>query len=84
MEELWKGVPEFPLFKNLSLEDKPILDLAFKQFSPLISGIHLYQPLHLATCLSDKDLPPEKLPLSFGRKPGPSLFSFPPSEREMW
>jgi len=37
MEELWKSVPEFPLFKNLSLEDKPILDLAFKQFPPLIS-----------------------------------------------
>ncbi|OGQ01610.1 MAG: hypothetical protein A2026_15435 [Deltaproteobacteria bacterium RBG_19FT_COMBO_46_12] len=37
MEESWKSVPEFPLFKNLSLEDKPILDLAFKQFPPLIS-----------------------------------------------
>ena len=37
MEESWKSVPEFPLFKALSLEDKPILDLAFKQFPPLIS-----------------------------------------------
>jgi len=37
MEELWKSLPEFPLFKNLSLEDKPILDLAFRQFPPLIS-----------------------------------------------
>ncbi|MDI6763645.1 MAG: phosphatidylglycerol lysyltransferase domain-containing protein [Thermodesulfobacteriota bacterium] len=30
-------MPEFPLFKDLSLEDKPILDLALKQFPPLIS-----------------------------------------------
>jgi hypothetical protein len=37
MEESWKSVPEFPLFKDLSLEDKPILDFAFKQFPPLIS-----------------------------------------------
>ncbi len=37
MEELWKSVPEFPLFKNLFLEDKATLDLAFKQFPPLIS-----------------------------------------------
>jgi len=37
MEESWKNVQEFPQLSNLSLEDKPILDLAFKQFSPLIS-----------------------------------------------
>jgi len=37
MEESWKSVQEFPQLSNLSLEDKPILDLAFKQFSPLIS-----------------------------------------------
>ncbi|MBM4278326.1 MAG: DUF2156 domain-containing protein [Deltaproteobacteria bacterium] len=37
MEELWKSVPEFPLFKNLSLENKPILDLAFQKFPSSIS-----------------------------------------------
>ncbi|MBS3905775.1 MAG: DUF2156 domain-containing protein [Syntrophaceae bacterium] len=37
MEESWKSVPEFPHSKDLSLEDKPILDLAFQKFPPLIS-----------------------------------------------
>lgn len=37
MEELWKRVPEYPLFKDLSLEDKPLLDLTFQKFPPLIS-----------------------------------------------
>ena len=37
MEELWRGVPKFPQLKDLSLEDKPILDEAFKQYPPLIS-----------------------------------------------
>jgi hypothetical protein len=33
-EELWKSVPEFPLFKDISLQDKPLLDLTFQQFPP--------------------------------------------------
>lgn len=37
MEESWKNLPEFPRFKDLSLEDKPILDLAFTRFPPTIS-----------------------------------------------
>ena len=37
MEELWRGVPKFPQLKDLSLEDKPIFDEAFKQYPPLIS-----------------------------------------------
>jgi len=37
MVELWKSVQEFPQLNNLSLGDKPIFDLAFKQFPPLIS-----------------------------------------------
>ncbi len=37
MEESWKSVPEFPLFRDLSLEDKPLLDLAFTRFPPSIS-----------------------------------------------
>jgi len=37
MELSWKSVPEFPMFKKLSLEDKPLLDLAFRQYPPLIS-----------------------------------------------
>jgi len=37
MEESWRGVPKFPQLKDLSLEDKPILDEAFKQYPPLIS-----------------------------------------------
>lgn len=37
MEESWKSVPEFPLFRSLSLEDKPFFDLAFSRFPPLIS-----------------------------------------------
>jgi len=36
-ESSWKSMPEFPLFKDLSIEDKPILDLAFSQCPPLIS-----------------------------------------------
>ncbi len=34
MEELWKSVPEYPLFRDLTLEDKPLFDLAFRQFPP--------------------------------------------------
>jgi len=37
MEELWRGVPEFPQFKDLSFEDKPLLDQLFTQFPPVIS-----------------------------------------------
>jgi hypothetical protein len=37
MEDLWSSVPEFPQFKNLSLEDKPLLDFHFTQSSPVIS-----------------------------------------------
>jgi hypothetical protein len=32
-----EGVPKFPQFKDLSLEEKPIFDVAFKQSTPLIS-----------------------------------------------
>jgi hypothetical protein len=31
------SIPEFPLFKDLSIEDKPLLDLAFQQFPSTIS-----------------------------------------------
>lgn len=37
MEELWRSVPEFPQSKDLALTDKPLFDLTFKQFPPLIS-----------------------------------------------
>jgi len=37
MDELWRGVPEFPQFKDLTLEDKPLFDQLFTQFPPVIS-----------------------------------------------
>jgi hypothetical protein len=37
MEEIWRGVTEFPQFKDLSLEEKPLFDALFFQFPPLIS-----------------------------------------------
>jgi hypothetical protein len=37
MDALWRGVPEFPQFKELTLEDKPIFDQLFTQFPPQIS-----------------------------------------------
>lgn len=37
MDELWSGVPEFPQFKDLSLEDKSPCDQLFTQFPPVIS-----------------------------------------------
>jgi hypothetical protein len=37
MEELWRDIPEFPRFKELSLKEKPLLDEAFTQFPPVIS-----------------------------------------------
>lgn len=37
MEELWRGIPEFPRFKELSLKEKPLLDEAFTRFPPVIS-----------------------------------------------
>lgn len=36
-EERVKSVPEYPLFKDLALEDKPLLDLTFRQYPPVIS-----------------------------------------------
>lgn len=37
MEESWKSVPEFPHLRDLSLDDKPLFDLAFTRFPPSIS-----------------------------------------------
>ncbi|MGA2466753.1 MAG: phosphatidylglycerol lysyltransferase domain-containing protein [Thermodesulfobacteriota bacterium] len=37
MEELWKVVPEFAQFKDLSLEEKPLFDTLFDLFPPVIS-----------------------------------------------
>jgi hypothetical protein len=37
MDALWRGVPEFPQFKELTLEDKPLFDKLFTQFPPQIS-----------------------------------------------
>lgn len=68
MEELWKNVPEFPQFKDLSLEDKTLFDSAFTQFPPVISEFtftnlfiwrHTYQIKisrlhHFLIILSDK------------------------------
>jgi len=36
-EESWKSLPELPRFRDLTLEDKPLLDLAFARFPPSIS-----------------------------------------------
>jgi hypothetical protein len=37
MDELWSGVPIFPQFKDLTLEDKPLCDQVFNHFPPQIS-----------------------------------------------
>jgi len=37
MDDLWRGVPEFPQFKDLTLEDKSLFDQLFTQFPPVIS-----------------------------------------------
>jgi hypothetical protein len=37
MEDLWKNIPEFPKFKGLSIEDKPLFDSLFNLFPPVIS-----------------------------------------------
>jgi len=37
MDEWSSGLPDFPQLKELSLEDKPLFDQLFKQFSPVIS-----------------------------------------------
>jgi hypothetical protein len=37
MEELWKKIPEFPQFKDFSLEEKPLLEATFLKFPPVIS-----------------------------------------------
>jgi hypothetical protein len=37
MDDLWRGVPEFPQFRDLTLEDKPLFDKLFTQFPPVIS-----------------------------------------------
>lgn len=37
MDALWREVPEFPEFRDLALEDKPLFDQLFSQFPPVIS-----------------------------------------------
>ncbi len=37
MDELWGGVPDFPQFRGLTLEDKPLFRQVFAQFPPQIS-----------------------------------------------
>ena len=37
MEDGWKKLPEFPEFKEFSLEEKPLLETAFFKFPPVIS-----------------------------------------------
>jgi len=37
MDELWSGVPTFPQFKDLTLEDKPLCDQVFNHFPSQIS-----------------------------------------------
>jgi hypothetical protein len=37
MGDLWAGVPEFPKFKDLTLEDKPLFNQLFTRFLPVIS-----------------------------------------------
>ncbi len=37
MEDFWDGVPEFPRFNELTLEDKPLFDQLFTRFPPAIS-----------------------------------------------
>jgi len=37
IEELWFNIPEFPKFKELSLEDKSLFDRMFTQYPPQIS-----------------------------------------------
>jgi hypothetical protein len=37
MDELWSGVPEFPQFRGLTLEDKPLFLRVFAQSPPQIS-----------------------------------------------
>jgi uncharacterized protein len=37
MEDLWKKIPEFPQFKDFSLEEKPLLEGTFLEFPPVIS-----------------------------------------------
>jgi hypothetical protein len=37
MAGLWRGAPEFPEFRDLTLEDKPLFDQLFSLFPPVIS-----------------------------------------------
>ena len=37
MDDLWRHLPEFPQFKDLTLEDKSLFDQLFTQFPPQIS-----------------------------------------------
>lgn len=39
METVWRNVPEFPHFRDLSLEDKPLFDALFNQIPPSISEL---------------------------------------------
>ena len=37
MEDLWKGIAQFPQLKDLSFEEKPLFDTIFSQYPPVIS-----------------------------------------------
>jgi hypothetical protein len=46
MEDLWKNIPTCPQFKEFALEDIPLRDALFSQFSPVIQNL----PLRISSC----------------------------------
>jgi hypothetical protein len=77
MDDLWNGFPEFPQFKDLSLEDKPLLDTFFNLFPPVISeftftNLFIWRQAYQIKISRFKNF------IFLLSEKGESIFSFPP------
>jgi hypothetical protein len=77
MDELWRGVPEFPEFKDLALENKALLAHLFTRFPPVISEFTFTNLLIWRLCYQIKITRFQKF-LCLLSDRGESSFFFPP------
>ncbi len=54
MDDLWDGLPEFPQFRDLTLEDKPLIDRLFTRFPPVISEFSFTNLFIWRNCYQNK------------------------------
>lgn len=77
MDALWRGVPEFPQFKELTIEDKPLFDHLFTRFPPQISEF-TYTNLFIWRYCYQFNISRLQNFLCLLSRPGENSFFFPP------